>query len=174
MKLGKLLGAIVLKSFLFFFPQLLEFLSIATLKLCPRDRPPWLRSTLLNFKDPRALLCSGHICGHGAVCLPLPHPLEGPQARSEHTEVPALQLRQGPECPFHLHQLSCQQKASSRAEGTGSILHLTAESWLSHKASLWLICKVRTTNPLHRAVVRIPSWLTQSTWDKAWHLPSTQ
>ncbi|XP_036301372.1 popeye domain-containing protein 2 isoform X3 [Pipistrellus kuhlii] len=103
--------------------QLLEFLSIATLKLCPRDKPPWLRSALLNFKDPQAMLFSGHVHGHGAVCSPLPHPLAGPQARSEHTEVPALQLRQGPECPFHLHQLSCQQEASSRAEGTGSILH---------------------------------------------------
>lgn len=66
-KLGKPAGATVLKSFLFFFPQLLELLSTVTLKLCPGDRPPWLQPTLLNFKDPRAVFFSGHTKVHRKV-----------------------------------------------------------------------------------------------------------
>lgn len=66
-KLGKPAGATVLKSFLFFFPQLLELLSTVTLKLCPGDRPPWLQPTLLNFKDPRAIFFSGHTNAHRKV-----------------------------------------------------------------------------------------------------------
>lgn len=87
MKLGKLSGAIVLKSFLFFFPQLLEFLSRATPKLCPGDKPPWLRSTLLSFKDPWTMLFSGHVRLHRTASTPFP-PLEGSQARCQHDSYP--------------------------------------------------------------------------------------
>lgn len=51
LKLDKQSRDIVLKSCLFFFPQLLEFLFRATLQLYPGDRPLWLQPTRLNFKD---------------------------------------------------------------------------------------------------------------------------
>ncbi|XP_014402463.1 PREDICTED: popeye domain-containing protein 2 isoform X3 [Myotis brandtii] len=76
--------------------QLLEFLSRATLKLCPRDRPPWLRSTLLNFKDPWTMLFSGHVRLHRAACTPFPHPWKAHRQDASTTATPGPWVTMSP------------------------------------------------------------------------------
>ncbi|XP_014313215.1 popeye domain-containing protein 2 isoform X4 [Myotis lucifugus] len=112
--------------------QLLEFLSRATLKLCPRDRPPWLRSTLLNFKDPWTMLFSGHVRLHRAACTPFPRPWKAHRQDASTTAIPGPWVSISPP-PALL-------PAEGIFEGKRHRVHplLTAEPWpLGDSSAKW-------------------------------------
>ncbi|XP_070262361.1 popeye domain-containing protein 2 isoform X3 [Myotis yumanensis] len=127
--------------------QLLEFHSRATLKLYPRDRPPWLRSTLLNFKGPWTMLFSGHVRLHRAACTPFPRPWKAHRQDASTTATPGPWVSISP------------PPALLPAEGIFEGKRHRVHPLLNGRtlASRGLICKVGTINPAHRVVVRIPS-----------------